>query len=518
MNFLLALFSCVTKGQGGYTARTRSQGDPRTLDTQNQGKNNRLFEVLSNTRLTVFLCILLAVVSILGTLIPQNAPPAEYEARYGQAGTRILGALGLLDLYHSAGFVFLLSFLALNLAACTLKRFPNVWRALRRTRTAATDFTFKDWKNQETLHLRGQPREIEGELERVLPKFFGKPARLPALEGQVGIERFERNRFARLGPYIAHMSLVVILLGGLTGALFGFKGALTLREGEETSVAWLQEGGQKIELGFRIRCNRFVFEQYPNGSPKEYRSEVTLLDETGATIRDAAIRVNHPLSHKGIGFYQSTYGSSPELVLVAQHRESGETIEVRAELNRPFALPGGQGVRALALEFKENLVIPAEMARISSFSRENLGPAVRIVIFDEKGFQDPFWILKDFAELDRKRQSPYHFILSDFRLVPYTGLQVAKDPGAFLVWIGCTFLVIGFLISLLMDHEIVWVSREWCGEKELRVHLAGRAVRHPMGYAGRFERRKALLRKRLAPWLKAPQDAVAKDRRGKKVG
>jgi hypothetical protein len=92
-------------------------------------------------------------------------------------------------------------------------------------------------------------------------------------------QELQRFPYARLGPYVAHGGILIILLGGLLGALFGFRGSLTVPEGGESSVVWLEKGGRKVELDFRIRCNRFVVDYYPSGNPREYRSEVSLLDQ-----------------------------------------------------------------------------------------------------------------------------------------------------------------------------------------------------------------------------------------------
>jgi cytochrome c biogenesis protein len=286
------------------------------------------------------------------------------------------------------------------------------------------------------------------------------------------------------------------------GAVQGFKGAVQLAEGEATSEAWLRTGAERVPLGFQIRCDRFVFEQYPNGTPKEYRSEVSLSEGEGEPVTRATIRVNHPLTYKGITFYQSTYGSFPELKLQLRDREGGSESMVTTSLNTPFLLPGSQGERAMVVAFQENLRIPEEMARVTSFSNRSLGPAARLVVFNDKGFGEPFWVFRDLPDMGEKTERTHEFVMKDFRLMSYTGLQVVKDPGTLLVWIGCTFLIIGFMMALLMDHEIVWVAGEVTGEDEYKVRVAGRAVRHPGVYAARFDRQKLRLRRGLSPFMK----------------
>jgi cytochrome c biogenesis protein len=343
---------------------------------------------------------------------------------------------------------------------------------------------------------------VESQLDRIVAKALGRKPREVAVDAGHRLLVVEKNRYARFGPYLAHVSILLILLGTLWGSLQGFKGALQLTEGERSSEVWLRTGAKKVPLGFEIRCDRFVIDAYPDGTPREYRSEVTLFDGSGERIMNGAIRVNHPLTYRGITFYQSTYGSIPELTLQIRDQESSEESVVKAELNAPFLLPGGsQGDRAMVVAFQSNLQIPEEMARITSFPRRNLGPAARVVMFNKKGFEEPFWVFKDLPDMGQEKERPHQIVLKDFRLISYTGLQVAKDPGTPLVWIGCTLLVIGFVMALLMDHEIVWVKGEDVGKDEYVIHMAGRAVRHPGVYATRFERQKLRLERGLSQWL-----------------
>jgi len=39
----------------------------------------------------------------------------------------------------------------------------------------------------------------------------------------------------------------------------------------------------------------------------------------------------------------------------------------------------------------------------------------------------------------------------------YTGLQVAKDPGVWVVWLGCFLMVIGVYAAFFMSHRRIWV-------------------------------------------------------------
>ncbi len=459
---------------------------------------NSVVAFFSSVRLTIALCILLALVSLLGTLIPQNLDPREYTGMYGEVLGPLVSKIGVSDIYHAPGFILLLCLLAVNLTACTAKRFPSVWRSLRRDLSLPSDPTFGKWRHREAFTLELQGKSVEESIAGAVTRALGKPARQAVLDSGTRILLFEKNRLSRIGPYLAHVSILLILAGGLIGAWFGFKGAMALPEGGQEDSLWLRGGHEQIPLGFQIRCNRFLIDFYESGAPREYRSEVSILNAQGEVIRDADIRVNHPLTVNGITFYQSSYGNLSTVFLGVRDREGGEPVQVETEIRSPFPLPGETGDRAWVLDFRENMKIPAQMVKVTKFPAEDLGPAVQVGIFSkENGFGEPFWVLRDFPEMEKAREGEYLFTFEKFQSTPYTGLQVAHDPGTPLVWTGCILLIVGFFMAFMLDHEVLGVSMERQEGSRVVVCLAGRAVRHPVAYAGKFEKRKAVLRKAL---------------------
>lgn len=39
----------------------------------------------------------------------------------------------------------------------------------------------------------------------------------------------------------------------------------------------------------------------------------------------------------------------------------------------------------------------------------------------------------------------------------YTGLQVARDPGVEVVWLGCLVMMVGIYVAFFMSHRRIWV-------------------------------------------------------------
>jgi len=101
----------------------------------NKKDENRLFldnlvGFFRSLKLTIFLLIVLAITSIAGTVIQQQASAQEYISEYGESGYRIIKALMLNDMYHSWWFLILLGLLIVNIVVCSLDRLPRSWRFL----------------------------------------------------------------------------------------------------------------------------------------------------------------------------------------------------------------------------------------------------------------------------------------------------------------------------------------------------------------------------------------------------
>ena len=83
-------------------------------------------------------------------------------------------------------------------------------------------------------------------------------------------------------------------------------------------------------------------------------------------------------------------------------------------------------------------------------------PAV-LIDFSEAG-KHAFsgWILKRYPETWQLPDgSKVEFI--DLWGVEFTGLQVRKDPGVWIVYLGCITISIGLFIAFFMSHRRLWI-------------------------------------------------------------
>src|SRR5207302_8615881 len=87
----------------------------------------------------------------------------------------------------------------------------------------------------------------------------------------------ERNRISEMGVYIVHASLLLIFLGGIIDALYGWRGFLTLTPGTASNQIELKNGVSRT-LPYSIRCDAAGEETYTDGTPKKYWSKLAVVD------------------------------------------------------------------------------------------------------------------------------------------------------------------------------------------------------------------------------------------------
>lgn len=74
--------------------------------------SKRFYELLSSMRFAVSVLTVLGIASIIGTVLKQNEPYANYVIQFGQFWFDLFEMLGLYDVYHSAWFFSNFSFLS----------------------------------------------------------------------------------------------------------------------------------------------------------------------------------------------------------------------------------------------------------------------------------------------------------------------------------------------------------------------------------------------------------------------
>ncbi len=400
----------------------------------------KIYTFFASLRLTIFLFLFLAATSILGTVVPQGLNPEQYQELYGLRLLSILDFFDAFDMYHSWWFILLLILLTVNVVFCTLQRIPRIWKLVFSGKKMDDDSVFRTSPTRKTIQSEKTLHDIE-EQTRALITTLVAPPRRETRDGRIYLFA-EKGKYSRLGMILIHLSIIFILAGGLIGTIGGFNGQMLIVEGEKSDRVTLFGNAGTKNLDFFVRCNDFTVDFYETGMPKDYRSEVTIIEGEKEQI-SAPIRVNHPLTYRGVKLSQATYGIAgvKNVQIAATNETTGEVSPLTLNMMKKVPLPESDAFLAIA-KFSPDY--------------EGRGPAVLGVVIGPERPHDIFWITRDDGRIDDNERADFTFTLQDFETVYYTGLQVGRDPGVLLVWFGFVTILTGFILSLFLTHKKMW--------------------------------------------------------------
>mgnify|MGYP003340822565 CR=1 FL=1 len=291
-------------------------------------------ELLSSMRFAITLLTVIAIASIIGTVLNQNEPYPNYVNQFGPFWADLFHALSLQKVYSSWWFLLILAFLVISTSLCIARNAPKMIVDMR---------SWKDHVRERSLrafHHRGEYEAPRGRTEAV--------ARLGALLRNRGyrvkpVEHDDATLLAakagaanKLGYILAHTAIVVICVGGLldgdmliraqmwfggkspiagnaiiseiparhrlSPANPGFRGNAFVPEGATVSTAILNiaDGALVQDLPFTITLKKFTVDYYSTGMPKLFASDVVVTDRATGKRTEATIKVNEPLIVDGV--------------------------------------------------------------------------------------------------------------------------------------------------------------------------------------------------------------------------
>jgi len=420
-----------------------------------------LFRFLSSLKCGLILLGLLGGAVTIGTVVLQRplAREGQIEQLYAPQTIRLLNALGLFDVFHTKWFILLLGLLGANITLASLDRFPQVWRLFVRPHRVADEWFVRALPFQREIPLGSRSPAEALVLARAKLASLGYPASPATLKS--GTLYVEKHRLARLAPYVVHASLLVIFAGAIFDGLYGYRGFISLAQGMRSDMLEpMAASGRPRPLGFTLRCDAAGMEKYPDGSPRQYWSRLAI-EENGREVFHKQISVNDPLTYKGVRFFQASYGSTgapSEVRLDAVWDEEGaakrQTLTLRPGQPAPL---GEKGTRVLLVDFVPDFSLEGNV--VSSRSEEPRNPALQLqVTRPTAAGQEPtsVWLFPKAPEMNPPNPTGIVFHYRDVEMAYMTGLEVAHEPGQWLIWAGCLTLTGGLMMALYLSHIRIW--------------------------------------------------------------
>ena len=411
---------------------------------------DRLWRFFISMRTGLLLILGLGLLSLVGTLLSQAPPgmagdPQAYATwldtvrpKYG-GWTTVLDKLGFFSIFTSIWFKGLTVLLTTSILACSINRAPRLWKVAfhPRTRMGETFFTHAPLR-AEVLVPTGPDMSMDN-VREVLKSHHFRTVNDPDDDGlNLYADRF---RWGPFGTVIAHLSFVVILLGFFLSATTGFN---------DTQVT--ASVGSKVEVGhgtgLSVEAKSFTSAFYPDGSPKDYASDLVLY-KNGVQVDRQMVRVNHPLVWDGVAFYQSFYGVAAAMQV---KDAAGKTLFDEAVPLVWSSKDGQHSIGQFNLAGKGLSVYVVGMA--SGKTDPNIKAGQMQLEISQAGKDAPI------ATEVVSQGKPTTIGGLDYtfeRTRQFTGLIVARDPGAIVVWVGSTLLVLGMFLVFFFPHRRVWV-------------------------------------------------------------
>ncbi len=548
-----------------------------------------ILQRLGSMSLAITLLTVLALASVIGTVLLQNQDQSDYLQQFGPIWYWLFRALGLFDMYHTWWFLSLLGFLMLSLSVCLWRNVPRFLKEMRSKKVPVSDSAIRHMKNKKTWNIQAQSMDA---LLPVIEQQFKAWSIRQEERGDTMYVRADKGHYHKWGYILVHTAMLVILIGGWVSVHYGFRGNMQVPEGgKEHEISFLK--GTQTEyktMPFYVRCNEFSIDFYPNGMPKEFKSNLTIIDD-GKEVLTSDIIVNKPLYYKGVRIYQASFGDGGSDIhfKLMKLDGSGEIGSAEAKVYTTFK-DEETGISLEVTDFRpHNVENMAEKGQPKDF--QDLGSSVDYVMRGPglkpvkiRSFMNPFILndenrgtfmsvsfsgdVKDFkpmalgldmsnpkewqlfqrfvvrlasADLKHPKQAnmhafklamadvfganrpdnfqamamrviqavqviprlpwPYIPVLDDVDQKYYTGLQLARDPGMNIVWIGSGILVLGLCIMLYISHRKLWIVIR-PQDEGLHITLAGLSNRNPLNFTREFDEMQKSFEQEIQSWKK----------------
>ncbi|GAB3630081.1 cytochrome C biogenesis protein ResB [Pandoraea terrae] len=372
-------------------------------------------ELFSSMRFAISLLTVLAIASIVGTVLKQGDPYPNYVNQFGPFWADIFRALGLFAVYSSWWFLTILGFLMISTSLCVIRNAPKMIADIR---------SWRDHVREGSLRAFGHKAEYKGPSPRAemlarLTQYVGRRGYRLVVRERDGATLIAAKAGAvnKIGYIFAHSAIVIICLGGLVDSdllirfqmhLFGksplqgnaviaqipedhrlssgnpaFRGYSFIPEGSKSSTAILnfQDGSLVQDLPFSIELKKFHVDYYSTGMPKLFASDIVVTDPDNGKTMNATVKVNEPFIYKGVAIYQSSFedgGSKLKLTGYPMTGSGSAPFDFSGEVGGKTALKAGApGKGDYTIEFSDFRAINVENISNGSGERDVRGVARR---------------------------------------------------------------------------------------------------------------------------------------------
>ncbi|MEK9197993.1 cytochrome c biogenesis protein ResB [Ureibacillus sp. 179-F W5.1 NHS] len=460
--------------------------------TRNKSIVDKIWNFFSSVKVGVTLIIINLVAASIGTIFPQEfyvsvsteeQKAAYYEETYGSLG-KLYYELGLSNVYSSWWFQILVGMLAISIIVASIDRGLPLHRSLKNQRVKR----HVSFMKRQRIIAEGPV--TEGDSSKTLNLIEEKMKALKYKVRRDGNALLaERGRFARYGPYINHVGLIIFLFGVMLRLVPGFyvDESMWIREGETRAVPGMD--------GYFIENEDFILEMHDNEKTenqelqgvnvvaKNYQTDVKLYKQSEDAIpgqaenlelvEEYSIRVNHPLQHDGFSFYQMDFrlNELKTMNFELTNKETGESLgAVSIDLTNPqkeYVLNDQTKVELLGF-YPDFSGFENGEPQTATPTPNNPAFIFKMVTPDKPEGEVSFVAIQQTIEPNGNNTYKMEFQSVETR--DMSGLTVHKDSTIPILAIGGVIFMLGVVIGSYWNHRRVWVEQLEDGTIRLAAH------------------------------------------------
>jgi cytochrome c biogenesis protein len=392
----------------------------------------QVFRILADLRFSIFILLLISFCSIIGTVIEQDQPLEVYKTNYpltlplfGFLSWDTIIKLGLDHVYKTWWFLSLLGLFGLSLTLCSfLQQLPSL-KIARRCQFFRTASPFSRLKIS-TILTSLSFNKLLWRIKQQHYSIFQQKNILYCYKGLIG----------RIAPIVVHFSMILVLLGTIVGALFGFKAQEIVPKTENFHIQNIISNGPLTTIPqTATRVNDLWITYTKTRTISQFYSDVSILDPTGTERLRKTVSVNYPLVYNGVYYYQTDWN----------------LIALRF-----------QNVKQQMIEYPLlNVLNNNDKVWLTWIATNSLLTNGIILIVDNlEGYCSVYNELGQFlGNIEVNERMEFNQPITLVEIMSSTGLQIKTDPGIPIIYFGFFFLMVSTLISYI-TYSQVWVVRK----------------------------------------------------------
>ena len=383
--------------------------------------STRLINFLGSMNLAISLLVVVAIASVIGTILRQNQPYTDYQIKFGSFWFDLFKTLDLYDVYSAVWFLSILAFLVISIATCVGRNTPGVLRELRHYRENVQEKSLRAMKHQTVIPTAQNTAQAQALATRILHNQGFKTRQKASADHTVVAGM--KGRANHWGYWLTHVGMIVIFIGGLLdsrlplmlaewqGTLkpetrnipagevpaisqlstsnFSYRGSVDIPEGSRANILFqpMREGYFVQHLPFEVEVKEFRVEHYSTGMPKSFESDLVIHDKDLAKPLETTISVNHPLFYKGVAIYQANFGDGGSEVKLRLHPFSSRYAaqDVEGKIFGDYNLTSSDQQYKLELKDFRLFNINDMEDETGKVKKKNIGPSITFKLRDATG-------------------------------------------------------------------------------------------------------------------------------------